>query len=217
MGYPFGSLPAGNQAAVLAAQGNNQPNAAASGGAVAAPMTGSAGGMPPTNDIVNAGLNIGGLAAPLGFGTIASLLKGFFQQAFSGDEANTNPMSLGESAIYGPGLGERMANWLSDMFSGNADPNPPNAQVTSSPAQYNPSSPPSGLDAAVNSITGSSPSGGQVTSSSFGTGMGNLSGPGFFGGLFGGSNPSTSMQMGESFDLGSFGDISQASKGMGGF
>ncbi len=44
------------------------------------------------------------------------------------------------------------------------------------------------------------------------TGAGNSSGQSFFGSLFSGSSPSSSMQMGQMLDLGSMGDLSQVGK-----
>lgn len=153
-GVPLSSLPAGNQAAILAGQQSGQgattapttlaPTVNAPPGATGGGATGEVGKMdqgltiPPANDFVNAGITAAGTVAPLGTGFLASVVKGLYQQMTSGDEANTNNMSLVDRAIYGPGFGEQFVSWLSDLFGftggepGTAFDATPGAQVTTS-------------------------------------------------------------------------------------
>lgn len=154
-------------------------------------MTGSVSGFrPPTNDWLNAAINFGGTFLPTGAGFGIDVLKGIGQNAFSGLQANTNPMSYGQSLLYGPGMGERFVNWLSALFGGSgpsATPadgqfmtsvmqgsNAPVQPVVITPQQTNP-----GISGAPNQLNAITSSGGAYTPDYTWLVSGNSAGTGF--------------------------------------
>lgn len=85
-------------------------------GTSAAEKTGSSGGL-NTNDLVNGLINAGGLVAPPGVGSLASLLKSGIE-AYNGDTFNTNGLTGAESLAYGPGLGGKVGSYLGSLLGG---------------------------------------------------------------------------------------------------
>ena len=159
------------------------------------------------NNAANAGITGAGLfSTPLGLAL--GLGKGALQQLGNGDQYNTNGMSYGARALYGPSLGERIATWLGNQFGSSNQPAPPGAQqVMNSPALGSNS---------VGGLLGNFAANGAPIEA------GNLGGGSFAGGL--GSLPSTVEGgtmggspggLGDWFGgiFGGGGDISQASKG----
>jgi len=164
------------------------------------------------NNGINAGINGLSLLGPTGLGAGAGFLKGLYQAINGGDTSNTNGMSLGARALYGPGLGEHAASWLANLFSGPGAPmNTPGAQVMGSAAQ-GPGSV-SGLYGNF-AANGAAAGAGNPYGGLFGS-VGGVSGPSLPSSVEGGTMGSGS---GGFFDgilgaLGLGGDASQASKG----
>jgi hypothetical protein len=95
-------------------------------------------GRPSVNDALNAIINLGGMAAPMGAGTGAGAMKGLVQQ-LEGTRYNRNHLNTGNDAIYGPSFGERavtgIGEALHDLTHSRNLSVPPNSQMMHSQRQ----------------------------------------------------------------------------------
>lgn len=186
--------------------------------------TGKVGGAPfyeSLNSDLNAGLTIGSSILPQGVGFLADVAKGFYtQNKFPGDTYNTNKLSQFENIIYGPGLGEKLATFLSSFFgnlfsSTEAQNSPVSRQTVSLPSTSNQYGAPA-TDALTSVVAAGKAPGYSGTPQNFTSSLGNLV-AGNVGGSFAGVSGNFSVEGGFTGGpiSGDFGSV-QASK-IGGF